>query len=105
MQLLGSFIAARNDYSLSRLEFAGRHPELGSPPTIDRLSETSERALRDEWPLVERQLQSAVEFARDFERNNGVAELTHVSYRRLERSLRELDQYSRAIAWVLTVTG
>jgi hypothetical protein len=105
VQLLGSFVAARNEYSLSRLEFAGRHQQLQSPPTIDRLSETSERALREEWPLVERQLQSAVDFARDFERSNGVGEITHVSYRRLERSLRELDQYARAIAWVLTVTG
>jgi hypothetical protein len=105
VQLLGSFIAARGEYLLARLEFAGRHPQIGSPPTIDGLSETSERALRDEWPLVERQLQSAIDFARDFERRNGVGELTHVSYQRLERSLRELDQYARAIAWVLTVTG
>lgn len=105
VQLLGSFIAARGEYSLARLEFAGRHPQIGSPPTIDRFSETSERALREEWPAVERQLHSAVDFARDFERSNGVEELTHASYRHLERSLRELDQYARAIAWVLTVTG
>jgi hypothetical protein len=105
VQLLGSFVAARGEYSLARLEFAGRHPQLESPPMIDRLSETSERALRDEWPAVERQLQSAIDFAHDFERRNGMEELTHVCYRRLERSLRELDQYARAIAWVLTVTG
>jgi hypothetical protein len=94
VQLLGSFITARSDYSLARLEFALRHP-LGEP---------SERSLRDEWPAVERQLETAVAFARDFERRSGVAAVTHVSYQRLERSLRELDQYARAIAWVLTVT-
>jgi hypothetical protein len=104
VQLLGSFVAARSEYSLARLEFAMRHPKAPAPPIIDKLGEPSERALREEWPQVERQLESAVAFARDFERRSGVAAIAHVSYRRLERSLRELDQYARAIVWVLTVT-
>jgi hypothetical protein len=104
VQLLGSFITARSDYSLARLEFALRHPKAAAPPLIDKLGEPSERALRDEWPTIERQLEAAVAFARDFERRSAVTAIAHVSYRRLERSLRELDQYARAIAWVLTVT-
>jgi hypothetical protein len=104
VQLLGSFITARNEYSLARLEFALRHSNAAAPPVIDRLSEPSERALRDEWPSIESELEAAVAFARDFERRSTVAAIAHVSYRRLDRSLRELDQYARAIAWVLTVT-
>jgi hypothetical protein len=104
VQLLGSFITARGDYSLARLEFALRHSKATAPPVIDQLSEPSEHALREEWPAIERQLEAAVAFARDFERTATVATIAHVSYRRLDRSLRELDQYARAIAWVLTVT-
>lgn len=103
VQLLGSFITARNEYALARLEFALHHPAAPSPPVIGRLSDASERALRDEWPLLEDQLGAGLTYARRLERGRRGAP-TDENDRRLQRSLRELDQYARAIRWVLTVT-
>jgi hypothetical protein len=104
VQLLGSFIIARSEYTLARLECAMRDPELPSPPSIDRLSEASERALREEWPIVERQLDAALAFGKLLSRNVGARWQKDAAYRAFDRSLRELDQYARAIRWVLTVT-
>jgi hypothetical protein len=104
VQLLGSFIAARSEYALARLECAARDPELPSPPLIDRLSDASERSLRDEWPIVERQLDAALAYGKLLARNVGTRWQEDSAYRALNRVLRQLDQYARAIRWVLTVT-
>jgi hypothetical protein len=81
-----------------------RDPELPSPPIIDRLSEASERALREEWPIVERELDAALAFGKLLARNLGKRWQSEPAYRNLDRVLREMDQYARAIRWVLTVT-
>ena len=104
VQLLGSFITARSEYALARLECSMRDPELPSAPIIDRLSEASERALRDEWPTAERQLETALTFGKHLSRSLGTRWQSEAAYRNLDRVLRELDQYARAIRWVLTVT-
>jgi hypothetical protein len=104
VQLLGSFIAARNQYALARLAFAMRHPDDRAPPVIDRLLEPSERALRQDWPRLEKQLGAALAFTRDLERSRQELAAHDEEYRWLQRSVRELDQYARAIAWVVTVT-
>jgi hypothetical protein len=104
VQLLGSFITARSEYALARLECSMRDPELPSPPIIDRLSEASERALREEWPIVERELDAALAFGKLLARNLGKRWQSEPAYRNLDRVLREMDQYARAIRWVLTVT-
>lgn len=104
VQLLGSFIAARNQYALARLEYALRHPADPAPPVIARLGEASERALRDDWPSVEAQLGAGLAFAADLERRRRAGAAEDESSRFVQRSLRELEQYARAIRWVLTVT-
>lgn len=104
VQLLGSFITARNDYALARLEFALRHPSSPAPPVIDRLADASERTLREQWPLVEGQLGESLRFASGLRGSRLARAIGDESRRRLERTLRELDQYARAISWVLTVT-
>ena len=104
VQLLGSFIAARSEYALARLECAAQDPDLPSPPLIDRLSEASERSLREEWPIVERQLEAALAYGKLLARNVGSRWQEEHAYRALDRILRQLDQYARAIRWVLTVT-
>lgn len=104
VQLLGSFIAARTQYALARLECAMHAPELPAPPTIDRLSDVSEYALQSEWPSVELQLDAALSYAKHVERSNAQAYRDDGAYRSLDRALRELDQYARAVRWVLTVT-
>ena len=102
--LLGSFITARSQYALARLEFAMHFPQDDSPPPIDRLSDASERALHEEWPDLEGQLESALTFVRKLERAKRSQLVKDESYRWLLRSLRELDQYARAIRWVMTVS-
>jgi hypothetical protein len=104
VQLLASFIAARSHYALARLEFAMRHPADPAPPVIDRLLEPSESALLAQWPNLERQLEAAVAFADPLERADRASASKDGAFRWLRQSLRELDQYSRAIRWVLTVT-
>ncbi len=104
MQLLGSFIAARSEYALARLECAMHAAELPAPPVIGRLSEASETVLRTEWPDVEAQLETALAYAKHAERSNASAYRSDGAYRALDRALREMDQYARAVRWVLTIT-
>lgn len=104
VQLLGSFIGVRSQYALVRLECAQHAPELPSPPLIDRLSEASEAALREEWPAIERQLDAALAYGKHLARSKSSSYNEDAAFRALEQALRELDQYARAIRWVLTVT-
>ncbi|HEY1655491.1 MAG TPA: hypothetical protein VGF86_10280 [Candidatus Tumulicola sp.] len=104
VQLLGSFVAARNQYALARLEYALRHPEEPAPPVIDRLPEASERALREDWPRLETQLGDGLAFAAVLERRRRDGGRDDPTARYVQATLQELDQYARAIRWVLTVT-
>jgi hypothetical protein len=104
VQLLGSFIRARGEYALARLECAMIDDATPPPPIIDRLPDASETTLRVQWPIVERQLDEAVQYGKALARSKSRTYQREPGYRALERSLRELDQYARAIRWVLTVT-
>jgi hypothetical protein len=74
------------------------------PPPIGRFSEPSERALRDEWPEIESQLERALADLKRRERSRTQPAAPDERHRRLAGSLRALDQYARAIRWVLTIT-
>lgn len=104
MQLLGSFIGARNQYALVRLEYAMQHDQSAAPPPVDRLPDASERTLREDWPDIERQLDSAMAYAKRLENGRGNQTANRQASRWLLRSVREMDQYARAIRWVMTVT-
>ena len=104
VQLLGSFIRARGDYALARLECAMIDDATPPPPIIDRLADASEVTLRVQWPVVERQLDEALQYGKALSRVKHRTYEREAGYRALDRSLRELDQYARAIRWVLTVT-
>ncbi len=104
VQLLGSFIRARGDYALARLECAMLDDTASAPPMIDRLADASETTLRVQWPVVEQQLDDALKYGKLLGRTKHRIYQSEPAYRALERSLRELDQYARAIRWVLTVT-
>jgi hypothetical protein len=104
VQLLGSFIGARSQYALIRLECAMHAPDLPSLPLIGRLSDASEAALRDEWPAVESQLDAALAYWKHLTASKSTRYREDKAFRALEQALRELDQYARAIRWVLTVT-
>jgi hypothetical protein len=104
VQLLASFIRVSSEYSLARLEYAMKHPGAPAPPVIDRLPDASEDTLRTIWPTIEAQLESAHAYAKQLavSRGNHAQEDTAGGW--LRRTVKELDQYARAIRWVLTVT-
>jgi len=104
VRALSSFITRSSDYSLARLEFATQHPQLPAPPVLDRLPDASERTLRDRWEQLERQLEVIMAFIRDFDDAGGRIAGRDATFRWLARTARELDQYGRALRWVLTVT-
>lgn len=104
VRALSSFITRSSDYSLARLEFASEHPELPAPPILDRLPDASERTLRDRWELLEQQLDRIMAFIREHDDAEGRNSVPDATYRWLARIARELDQYGRALRWVLTVT-
>ena len=104
VQLLASFIRARGEYALARLECAMHDEQSPPPPVIDRLTDASEMTLRTEWPAVERQLEAAVAYGKLLSRTKSKLYREDGGFRALDRTLREMDQYARAIRWVLTVT-
>ena len=103
VQLLSSFIGVSADYALARLEFAMHHPTRLAPPLIDRLPDASEATLRERWPKIEVQLENALRYTKQLRRDRGNRQ-HDTSAGWLLRTTQELDQYARAIRWVLTVT-
>jgi len=103
VQLLGSFIAARSEYVLARLEFATLHADRPAPPTIDRLPDASERTLRERWPFAASDLAAARLYLAERPRARDETAPQRAARERLERIVRELDGYARAILWVQTV--
>ena len=104
VRTLSSFIGRSGDYSLARLEFATKHPGLPAPPVLDRLPDASERTLRERWQHLERQLDVIMTYVREAPDAEGRKIGEDATFRWLARTAKELDQYGRALRWVLTVT-
>ncbi len=104
MRALSSFITRSGDYALARLEFAIRNPGAPVPPLLDRLPDASEQTLRDHWERLEGQLAQIMAFIRPGGDAEGRSASDDATFRWLVRTARELDQYGRALRWVLTVT-
>ena len=104
VRALSSFITRSSDYSLARLEFATQNPQLPSPPILDRLPDASERTLRERLEQLERQLDVIMAFINEFDDAEGRKAAEDATFRWLARTAKELDQYGRALRWVLTVT-
>ncbi len=102
VQLVSSVSRVTSDYTLARLELTIRHPKLVPPPVIERLAEASEECLRERWESVEAQLESALGYAKQIERERSSVRKDH-AFAWLRRTLKELDQYARAIRWIMTV--
>jgi hypothetical protein len=92
-QLVNSFSEAGDRYTLARLEIALRYPGEPAPPLMDRLEAATEYDLRSIWARIQTQLHEALAFA-----------ARHAGYRLLLQSVRELDHYARALAWMLTIS-
>jgi len=102
VNLLGSFIGGSSEYTLARLEFS-LTVEGPAPPVIDRLPDASEATLRDRWDGIEAQLHLAVDFVKQIESEPRTTIRSQPAFLWLQRTVRELDQYARALRWVLTV--
>ena len=105
VNLLASFIRGSSDYALARLEFRMRFAGRPAPPLLDRLPDASEATLRERWDAVEGQLGTILAYVKQLEAASGTEERSDPAYRWLRRTVRELDQYARALRWVLTVHG
>jgi hypothetical protein len=105
VNLLASFIRGSSDYALARLEFAMRFSTRQAPPVLDRLPDASEATLRERWDTVENQLGAIVAYVKQVEAGAGTELRGDPAFRWLRRTVRELDQYARALRWVLTVHG
>ncbi len=105
VNLLASFIRSSSDYALARLEFSIRFAGRPAPPLLERLPDASESTLRERWDAVEAQLSTIVAYVKQVESGSGTEERSDPAFRWLRRTVRELDQYARALRWVLTVHG
>lgn len=105
VNLLSSFIRGTSDYALARLEFSLRFAERPAPPVLDRLPDASEATLRDRWDAIEEQLGTILAYVKSVELAPDGEARSDPAFRWLRRSVRELDQYARALRWVLTVHG
>ena len=105
VNLLASFIQGSSDYTLARLEFSVRFADRPSPPVLNRLPDASETTLRERWDAAELELVEIATYLKQSESALGRAERNDPAFRRLRRTVRELDQYARAMRWVLTVHG
>jgi hypothetical protein len=103
VQLLASFIRVSADYALARLEYTIKHPDRPAPPIIDRPPDASEQTLRTRWPEIEAQLEAARAYAKQLPSRRGKQQ-EDTAGGWLRRTVQELDQYARAIRWVLTVS-
>jgi hypothetical protein len=104
VRALSSFITRSGDYSLARLEFASQNPGLPAPPILDRLPDASERTLRERWEQLDGQLDAIMTFVGTLDDAEGRIDGSAATLRWLVRTAKELDQYGRALRWVLTVT-
>jgi hypothetical protein len=104
VNLLGSFIGGTSAYALARLEFCLEFTDGPAPPVLDRLPDASERTLREHWDGIENQLHGIIDYVKRIESNQSSSQRTAATFRSLVRTVRELDQFARALRWVITVT-
>ena len=103
-RLLASIVERRADYALARLELSIKVPKAPVAPLLPPLGNASEELLRDRWDNLERQLDEVGRFVRRIDDDRRAKTRLHPAFLWLERTYRELDQYARALRWVLTVT-
>ena len=103
VQLLGSFVSTTSAYTLARLEFAMTHADMPSPPLIERLPDASERTMRERWDRLEDQIEAARAYVKAFDGPRAKCAVYDRSFAWLQRTVREMEQYGRAVRWVMTV--
>ncbi|MDQ6932865.1 MAG: hypothetical protein M3160_06785 [Candidatus Eremiobacteraeota bacterium] len=89
---------------MARLEFSLQFPAMLPPPVISRFIDASEETLRARWEGLESQVDAALEYVEQIDARAAHCARNHAAFAWLRRNTKELDQYSRAVRWVLTVT-
>ncbi|MGB8265095.1 MAG: hypothetical protein WCE44_02110 [Candidatus Velthaea sp.] len=102
-RIMGSFITKTSEYTLARLEYGIVFPDREPPPVLSRLPDASSRSLRDHWEAVEAELEAILVALRPVLTLPRNGEREEKAVRRLDRIVRELDQYARALRWIRTV--
>lgn len=104
VRLAASFIGGTGEYTLARLEFAMKNPEHPVPPTLTRLPDASEATLRERWESIENEVDGILAFVKRIDAEPRSTVRSDPAFLWLKRTARELDQYARALRWVLTVS-
>jgi len=104
VRLLSSLIEKEGEYALARLELGMRAPEVRLPPVLPRLADASETTLRTQWGEFEARLEEIAGFVKRNAADRRNPLRSDPAFRWLRSTYRELDQYARALRWVLTVT-
>ena len=81
-----------------------KFPAHAMPPTLTRLPDASEEALRARWDTIESEVEGILAFVKRTDDDPGTTVRSDSAYLWLKRTARELDQYARALRWVLTVS-
>ena len=95
-RILGSFITKTSEYTLARLEYGIVFPDREPPPVLSRLPDASQRTLHEHWDAVETQLDAIVTALRPALALPRSGDREEAAIRRIDRVVRELDQYARA---------
>lgn len=104
VRILASVIGTTGDYALARLELGVKYPSLALPPVLPRLADASEESLRRQWPDLEARLEAAMRWLKQTDAGGRSSLRSDPALAWMRRTIRELDQYARALRWVLTVT-
>jgi hypothetical protein len=104
VRLTSSLIECGADYALARLELGTRLPALDLPPPLPPLSDASETSLRAGWDELESRLDAIRRSVKRIDADRRTTDRQDPAFLWVRRVYRELDQYTRALRWVLTVT-
>jgi hypothetical protein len=102
-RLLTSYSTGAGVYALARLEFALKYPYLPAPPLVPRPQEALQAVAENAWDQTEQRLDDVRRYLRAVNDQRGKRAAHDQPFASLQRAYRELDQYARAVRWLITV--
>jgi len=102
-RLLASYSSTTSKYVLARLEFALKHPRMPAPPLLARPVKATQNPAEIAWDDVERDLDAVRLYLRNINDQRGKRAAYDPPFASLQRAYLELDQYARAVRWLITI--
>jgi hypothetical protein len=102
-RLLASYSSTTNKYVLVRLEFALKHPKMTAPPLVARPAQATQSLPETAWDDVEQNLDAVRLYLRRINDQRGKRAAYDPPFAALQRTYLELDQYARAVRWLITI--